>query len=61
MSRNKKVKPDIADAQSYIEGRDIARMLTEFKMEYRGIYPEYKMIDTFTAVGPMHTFNWLGC
>lgn len=46
----------LEDAQSQIDGTEIARMQKEFVREFRDIYPTELILRMFIAVGPMHSF-----
>lgn len=45
----------IADAQSHIDGLEVAEMGVQYAMEFRGIYPEH-ILGNMLAVGPMQSY-----
>ncbi len=45
----------LEDAQSYIDGLEIAEMGIQFAMEFRDVYPR-GVIEHMLAVGPMQSF-----
>lgn len=45
----------VADAQSHIDGIEVARMIMEFHNEFRHVYPTDVMASSLCAVGPLQS------
>ena len=45
----------LRDAQSYIDGKRVARMIMDFHSEMRGVYPADVMASDLCAVGPLQS------